>query len=343
MARRPDIVLTRQAFHDAVFARDRHECVVCKTAAQDAHHIIERKLWPDGGYYIDNGASLCGGCHVLAEQTLIGCDDLRSRCGIGRVVLPPHLYVDQAYDKWGNPIQSNGTRLKGELFDDPSVQRILEPVLHLFVGRVKYPRTYHLPWSEGATRDDRIVGLDELGHLTKTGIEVVVTEKMDGENTTMYRDGMHARSVEYEPHPSRDWVKALHGSIAHDIPEGWRICGENLYAKHSIAYRDLPSYFMVFSVWDDKNVCLSWDETEEWTQLLGLSTVPVEYRGPWDETELHEMDLDSVRSEGYVIRPAGRFHSSEFRKNVLKYVRAHHVKTDVHWMRSAVVPNLLRR
>lgn len=50
--------------------------------------------------------------------------------------------------------------------------------------------------------------------------------------------------------PSRDWIKALHGQIAHEIPEGWRLCGENLYARHSIAYDALPSYFTLFSIWD---------------------------------------------------------------------------------------------
>lgn len=343
MVHRPDILLTRAAFRDAVFGRDGHVCVVCGAPAQDAHHIIERRLWPDGGYYIDNGASLCAGCHVSAEQTSIDCDELRTKCGIEHVVLPPHLYRDQAYDKWGNPIQSNGTRLKGELFDDPSVQRALGAVLHLFVSRVKYARTYHVPWSPGATRDDRIVALDDVPHLCSGETELVVTEKMDGENTTMYRDGMHARSLDYEPHPSRDWVKRLHATFAHDIPEGWRVCGENLYAKHSIGYDDLPSYLMVFSVWDGTNTCLSWDDTVEWCTLLGLCTVPVLYRGPWDTEAFRRLETDRDRCEGYVIRPQRAFHYSAFRKNVLKYVRAHHVQTHGHWMRSAVVPNGLYR
>ncbi len=43
--------------------------------------------------------------------------------------------------------------------------------------RIKYPRTFHLPWSPGLTKDDkRIENLDGF-----IGREVVVTEKMDGE------------------------------------------------------------------------------------------------------------------------------------------------------------------
>lgn len=51
------ILLTRDQFREGVFARDAHRCVFCgRTAAEtpegklDAHHIIERRLWGDGGY-----------------------------------------------------------------------------------------------------------------------------------------------------------------------------------------------------------------------------------------------------------------------------------------------------
>lgn len=97
-------------------------------------------------------------------------------------------------------------------------------------NRFKYPRTPHLPWSPGFTADD----LRNKTTALFDGKEVVVTEKMDGENTTMYRDYIHARSVDGRSHPSRAWVKQLHGRICFDIPEGWRFCGENMYAQHSI-------------------------------------------------------------------------------------------------------------
>ena len=71
---------------------------------------------------------------------------------------------------------------------------------------VKYGRTFHLPWSPGATDDDKV--LDSVAHFV--GHDVVVTEKMDGENTTVYPTGYtHARSVDSKKsHPSRDWLKA---------------------------------------------------------------------------------------------------------------------------------------
>lgn len=71
-------------------------------------------------------------------------------------------------------------------------------------------------------------------------------------------NGFHARSVDSRHHISRDWLAQFHSSIAYNIPEGWRICGEYLYAKHSIFYENLPSYFLGFSIWNEKkmNACL---------------------------------------------------------------------------------------
>lgn len=347
-------LLTRDQFREGVFARDSYRCVArdddglrCQAAAVDAHHILERRLWTDGGYYLENGASVCGPHHIAAEETEISCDDLRLWCGITQLALPEHLYRDQPYDKWGNPILPNGQRMRGELFGDESVQKILAPVMHLFTGRVKYPRTYHLPWSPGVGKDDRVV--TDLSHFEQQ--EVVVTLKMDGENTTMYRDGIHARSLEYDPHPSRDWVKALHARIAHEIPETWRICGENLYAKHSIHYKQLASYFQVFSIWDGLR-CLDWRDTVAYADVLGLRAVPEVFRGRWDRLtpgfleglgkSLTSEGVGGEECEGYVVRLASDFQYGAFRKSVAKYVRKNHVQTHGHWMRSHVTPNEVR-
>ncbi len=334
------MLLTRDKFREGVFARDGHECVMCEKPAVDAHHILERRLWPDGGYYLDNGASVCEAHHIQAEQTVLSCEELREAAGITQVLLPPHLYSDQRYDKWGNPILVNGQRLRGELFHDKSVQKALTPVLGLFTNRVKYPRTYHLPWSPNLTSDDRMMtSLDAFEDVR----EVVVTLKMDGENTTMYSDFIHARSLVMEPHPSRDRVKAIHAQIAHDIPKDWRLCGENLYAKHSIAYDNLPGYFMLFSVWDEKNICMSWQEVVTWADLLDLPHVPVIFQGRFNTGDImNAFKPYADTHEGYVVRIAESFPYSAFKHCVGKYVRKGHVHTHGHWMRQRLEPNKLQ-
>jgi len=340
----PDHLLTRDQFREAVFLRDNDRCVLCGAAAQDAHHILERRLFADGGYYVANGASVCGACHIRCEQTVITVEEVRQAAGITKPVLPEHLYRDLSYDKWGNIIMPNGNRLRGELFYDESVQKILAAggVLDLFTNRVKYPRTHHLPWSQGLTEDDRV--MQDLGGFE--GQRVIVTRKMDGENTTIYSDGMHARSIDGRNHASRDWVKNFWATICADIPENWRVCGENLYAKHSIAYEDLPSYFMGFSIWNERNECLDWDTTQEWFTLLGITSVPVLYDGIWNTKliqGLYDVRRDYHTHEGYVVRTAEGFAYGNFRKRVAKFVRANHVAPESHhWFAQQIIPNKLQ-
>lgn len=203
----------------------------------------------------------------------------------------------------------------------------------------KYPSTPHLPSSMGLQRNDtRILTLDNL-----IGREILITEKMDGENTTMYRDHIHARSLDSRHHPSRDWVKNFWSNIRQDIPEGWRICGENVYAQHSIVYNSLSSYFMGFSVWDDNNRCLSWYDTLDIFEILNIEPVPEIYRGNFDFKILAniENNFDTKNKEGFVVRVIDSFDYSDFSTHVAKWVRKGHVQTDQHWMHEKVRPNTL--
>src|SRR4051812_35528121 len=101
-------LLTRSGFRKAVFARDSYHCVMCSRSAQDAHHIIERKLFDNGGYYLDNGVSLCEEHHRAAEATTLGCDILRLAAGIQNIILPKTFDRSYTYDKWGGIFLPNG-------------------------------------------------------------------------------------------------------------------------------------------------------------------------------------------------------------------------------------------
>lgn len=332
-------LLTRTTFRENTFIRDDYTCVWCKTKEGqfDAHHIFERRLWPDEGYYLENGATLCEPCHRLAESTEISVEDLHTKIGIIQYPIPPSFITGERYDKWGNPILSNGTRTKGQLFQGH--EKVLAPVIHLFVDKIKYPRTFHLPWSPGLSKDDRrIENLDAFINQ-----RVIVTEKLDGENTTMYKDSVHARSLDgYSHHDSRNHMKVLHAKMGYEIPEGWRVCGENLWGVHSIRYTELTSYFQVFSIWNEQNMCLSWDETLEWCALLGLDSVPVLYDGIWERFDRNYSKETSDEIEGYVVRVAGTFDYREFHSKVAKYVRENHVQTSTHWRTQVVEQNGLK-
>lgn len=338
----------RIKFREECLKRDEYKCIICGSMNKiSVHHILERRLWEDGGYHNDNGCTLCEEHHIEAEKTNLSVEYLRERAGINKIILPEYLYDDQIYDKWGNIILDNGNRLKGELFFDESVQKIISDKLHLFIDYIKYPRTYHLPWSEGVSDDDRI--LKDLDCFK--GKEIIASLKMDGENTTLSSNGyVHARSIDSGDHVSRHWVKNLANNICYQIPKGWRICGENLFAEHTIHYKNLETYFYVFSIWNEQNICLSLDETLEWCQLLNLHHVPILYRGIFQEEKiksLYEKFYNNNRMEGYVIRNCNSFKYGDFRKNVSKFVNGK-FKKDVnesihgHWMRKIMIKNELK-
>lgn len=195
--------------------------------------------------------------------------------------------------------------------------------------KIKYPRTLHVPWSLGIRPCDRVhTSMDSF-----KGKEIVVSYKMDGESCTMYNDIIHARSINSSNHPTRDWVKNFHGKIKYDIPDGWRICGENMFATHSIKYNSLPSFFLGFSIWNEYNTCLNWDSTMDFFDLLGIRWVPTIFRGTFEKLIEQEWIFQVPKNnEGYVIRWTQEFTYGQFHQAVGKFVRENHVQTDEHWM-----------
>ena len=206
----------------------------------------------------------------------------------------------------------------------------------------KYGRTYHLPWSPGTTSDDRISKSVE----SLLGIDIVVTEKLDGENCGMTDGGVYARS--HAAFTTSAWsreVRSLHKqSIENSLGEGVFLFGENMEGIHSIEYLNLTSYFYIFGV-RDNGIWIPWSKVEEYSYLLDLPTVPVLFKGKVEtEKELKDLTEDLVSQpsalggnrEGIVVRNAGEFSNEDFGANVMKWVRKGHVTTGEHWTRNWV-------
>lgn len=210
----------------------------------------------------------------------------------------------------------------------------------------KYPRTYHLPWSPGATKDDKKLQGDWFENYK--GKKIVITEKLDGENTSLSHFDCFARShgaPTRSPWSQNIWgVDGVFNKVANKIGEHEWVYGENLYGEHSIHYSKLTEYFHIFAVRDDeKYVWYSWDEVEMMASILGLPTVPVLWKGEIaSEVQLHKL-VDALVScpsmygdtrEGVVVRLYDEFPIDEFSKCVCKWVRPNHVQTDEHWTRN---------
>lgn len=120
-----DKLLSREDFNKHVRLRSAGFCVFCDEPAVDAHHVLDRKLFLDGGYYLGNGAAVCERHHILCETTHISVDAVRLAAHIGQPVLPPGFDPQKTYDKWGNVLVSDDVILAGPLAKDTGCQRAL--------------------------------------------------------------------------------------------------------------------------------------------------------------------------------------------------------------------------
>jgi hypothetical protein len=207
----------------------------------------------------------------------------------------------------------------------------------------KYGRTYHFPFSPGTTSDDRIQH-DYWEHITRIPT-LIHTEKLDGENNCLSRYGVFARShVAPTTSPWTESLRRYWQLIKHDLGD-LEIFLENLYAIHSIAYKNLDHHFYVFAVRENGH-WLSWEETCFYAGMLDLPVVPVikQFNTPLIRADFESELLEIVRGpgafdapetmEGVVTRDAGSYPVSSFAQHVFKYVRKGHVKTDMHWTRN---------
>jgi hypothetical protein len=208
----------------------------------------------------------------------------------------------------------------------------------------KYPRTYHLPFSPGLQNDDRRVDDDWEQYIINQ--DIVITEKMDGSNTTITKHGVFARShatPTYNPWDVNLTEKGgIYDCVKNILAEKEIIYGENMYAIHSIEYNKLPSYFFMFGYRFMDNFS-NWENTKLIAKILNMLLVPVLYEGKVNSAEQLESVIYELMSngseygdtiEGVVVRNANKFHYNSFSKNVVKYVRKGHVQTDEHWRKN---------
>lgn len=358
----------RQKFREQCRDRDNNECIVpwCDGSAEDVHHIIERKLWDDGGYIPNNGASVCNYHHRHAEKNNIPPQAFWMWAGIENPPLPGS--VDSAdVDKWG------------ESFETPPGQDKRE--------YAKYQSSRHmlpLYWHDEETVAKERMEHDDTGLETIddfVGVPLVVTHKIDGGNMMVVSGSGHPVRARNGKTP-KEHMKPMYGEgglyweneVNQKLPENLQVFGEWVYAKHSIHYgcdcepkcedvgpflseltgrEDGAAYFQVFGVYNtDLNMWLSWPETETVADVLGFPTTPVIYCESSDdnatfETE-HEAKDELVRyarnvidsgGEGIVVRSKFPFHYGQFSNKLGKYVRENHVKTDEHWSAREIVEN----
>jgi hypothetical protein len=147
----------------------------------------------------------------------------------------------------------------------------------------KYPRTQHLEGSRLQPGDE---DLAQVQFAELAGRHLVVEEKLDGANAALSFDEEGKLWLQSRGHfltggwrerhfaPFKQWA-AEHAAVLHErLGPRYVLYGEWLFAKHTIFYDALPSWFLEFDILDG--------ETGEWLStprrrdlLRGTPVVPV--------------------------------------------------------------------
>lgn len=204
----------------------------------------------------------------------------------------------------------------------------------------KYPSSSHWPWSLTVHKDDRYHQNPE----DFVGVEVVITEKLDGGNTCLSKGEVYARST---GQPAiQGWfamVKKYHAWKTVNLSPATYVYGEDIAALHSIKYSvSMADTYFVFAI-REGDIFLSYDDMVAKAASLDLPTTPLLFRGTFSKvSDITAWFSDNIKQpsafgsdrEGFVMRFAGASTADEFPNKIAKYVRAGHVQTNEHWTRN---------
>ena len=220
---------------------------------------------------------------------------------------------------------------------------------------LKYPRTPHIIGSRIQPGDE---DLDAVAREALRGVPVVIEEKLDGSNSGVSFDEHGSLILQSRGHiltggPRerqfnlfKRWASHHVTTLQDILGHRYVMYGEWVYARHTIAYDQLPHFFLEFDVWDrEKAEFLSTDRRQTLFAGTPIVSVPVLMAGvveTLDEYVGTSHCSSSETMEGLYLkqeengRVIGRY----------KFVRTEFLQTVAdsgdHWMNRPIEPNRLR-
>ena len=222
-------------------------------------------------------------------------------------------------------------------------------------GIVKYPRTPHLDGSRVQPGDEDlgIVGISDL-----EGLPLVIEEKLDGSNSGISFDDDGTLVLQSRGHVLtggprerqfdlfKRWASTYRDSLWRILGNRYLMYGEWLYARHTIAYDELPHYFLEFDILDrETGSFLSTDRRHALLAGSPVQSVPVLARSPvpvWEKLLTRSRCSSSELMEGLYVKWEADGHV----RGRYKYVRRGFLQavadSETHWMDRPIEPNRLR-
>ena len=117
----------REQFFSLVSQRQKGRCLFCTQPMCDAHHILDRALFSDGGYDLSNLAGVCAEHHWQCEITVLSVQEVLDSAKIPKRLSLVHYGIidSQQVDKWGNSIWPSGMRTWGPMEQHQGMRKAL--------------------------------------------------------------------------------------------------------------------------------------------------------------------------------------------------------------------------
>ena len=179
----------------------------------------------------------------------------------------------------------------------------------------KFPRTRHIydAGGDAVTRDDLLMTEKEATSFLRD-VTVTVEEKVDGANVGISFDENYSAQVQNRSHVVNSsthrqfstldtWLESNMSDLVRVLEPGYDILfGEWVYAKHSIHYTKLPSYFVAFDIYRGKEGrFLSARERNKVLSETNIACVRNIFTGKLTRDRLFELlNTQSVYYEGQV-------------------------------------------
>lgn len=180
-----------------------------------------------------------------------------------------------------------------------------------------YPRTPHL-WPPPG-RDARLV---LAAHEAQRWLRepVVVEEKLDGANVSVWLDGRlqvasrggaGAMDRAGQLGRLRAWVAERADHLTALLADGWVLYGEWLWLQHGVGYDRLPDWLVALDLWHPGEGFAPLAERDARCSAAGLSVPPRLFSGVVGSRErlaslMTRSVLSSAAAEGLVLRAGGR-------------------------------------
>jgi atypical dual specificity phosphatase len=208
------------------------------------------------------------------------------------------------------------------------------------------------------SRDDLLMEKDDINQLLK--MELLVEEKIDGANLGFSLDSnnniiaqnrSHYVNSQYHPQFKKldEWINTNRSDLFF-LLKNWNtnnhkyiVYGEWLYSKHSILYDKLPSYFIMFDLYDNtEKKFIQRDIIEKIISEnnLSINLVPIIYKG---KANLEKLKSLVQTQSNFYDGPVEGVYIRAFNNGEVKYrckiVRSDFICGNVHWTKEQITKN----